>query len=190
MSKTVLINRENIAKSLHQLSTDWVVMKPINGLKGLGVFIGSKAQASQFTIPVNSTYIVQEFIETNHGIPGITNRRHDLRIVIINGKPVWSHVRIPPEGEYKANMSGREGGILKEILIKDAPSSVLEIVGNVAQKFLNKYDNPIYSLDFGFDEEGKPWLFEINDQIGFPTPKMKAKDLFLEELVKNFASKL
>jgi len=60
----------------------------------------------------------------------------------------------------------------------------------VAQKFYQKYDNPIFSLDFGLDKKGKPWLFEINDQIGFPRWEMKKREFFLKELVENFAQKL
>jgi glutathione synthase/RimK-type ligase-like ATP-grasp enzyme len=199
MPKTILIDKRNLQDQLSQLQTDWVVLKPTNGLKGFGIYIGPKEDALTFTFPDKFTkYIACEFVETKNGIPGIANGRHDLRVVIINGKAVWSHVRIPPEGEYKANLSGRNGGTLKEIRVSDLPYSVLEIVKDVSQKFLDKYDNPIYSLDFGFDkqslplrgEKGKPWIFELNDQIGFPRPNMEAKDLFLEELVNNFASKL
>ncbi len=190
MPKTVLVDFQNISGTLEQLQTKWIVIKPTNGLKGLGIFIGPKDAAFDFQFSTNTKYIAQEFIETKNGIPGIANRRHDLRVVIINGKPVWSHVRIPPEDEYKANMSGREGGSLKEVLVANLPESVIKIVKEIAPKFTKKYDSPIYSLDFGFDEKGKPWVFEINDQIGFPTLKMKAKNLFLEELVKNFEEKM
>ncbi len=191
MAKTVLVDRENVSAALFQLHGDFVVMKPTNGLKGLGIFIGPKEMALKFTFPDDTTpYIASDFIETKNGIPGIVDGRHDLRVVIINGKPVWTHVRIPPEGEFKANLSGRNGGTLKELMVSDLPESVLQVVRNVAPAFTEKYDNPIYSLDFGFDENGKPWVFEINDQIGFPRVGMKAKDLFLVELVKNFEMKI
>lgn len=189
MAKTVFVDQKNLEVSLKTLRTDFVVMKPTNGLKGLGIYIGPRKTATHFVFPPkHKNYIAQEFVETKNGIPDITKGRHDLRVVIINGKPVWSHVRIPPEGEYKANLSGRNGGTLKEVLLSDLPDSVREIVNDVAEKFSVRYENPIYSLDFGFDPKGKPWIFEINDQIGFPRPDMKAKDLFLEEMVNTFAS--
>jgi glutathione synthase/RimK-type ligase-like ATP-grasp enzyme len=190
MAKTVLVDKKEVKGSIEPLETDFIVMKPTNGLKGLGIYIGTKADALSFTFPYGEKYIAQEFVETKNGIPGITNGRHDLRVVIINGKPVWSHVRIPPEGEYKANTSGRNGGKLEEISILELPDSVLKIVQKVAKKFSEKYDSPVYSLDFGFDTNGKPWVFEINDQIGFPRQFMKAKDLFLMELIQNFKAKM
>jgi glutathione synthase/RimK-type ligase-like ATP-grasp enzyme len=190
MAKTVLVDREDVKESFKSLKTDFIVMKPTNGLKGLGIYIGIKENAFNFNFPYGEKYIVQEFIETKFGIPGITRGRHDLRVVIINAKPVWSHVRIPPEGEYKANTSGRNGGKLEEISVATLPERVMQIVEKVAKRFAKKYDNPVYSLDFGFDESGKPWIFEINDQIGFPKMNMKAKDVFITELMRNFESKI
>ena len=52
------------------------------------------------------------------------------------------------------------------------------------------YDNPAYSLDFGIGKDGIPKIFEINDQIGFPKWEMKQRDVFLKELVYDFARKL
>jgi glutathione synthase/RimK-type ligase-like ATP-grasp enzyme len=233
MPKTVLVDKLDLSASLSELKTDMVVMKPVNGLRGLGIFIGNKSDALDFKFPKNETsspfaenqerklvdecdgfllrrdftpdeaigknpdrkvegvsYIAQEFVETKGGISGITKSRHDLRVVIINNKIVWSHVRIPKEGNLKANVSGGNGGELCEVEVSKLPKSVVEICDVVSKDFYKKYDNPIYSLDFGFDESGKPYIFEINDQIGFPQMYMKAKDAFLDELVENFRSKL
>jgi len=190
MPKTFWVGEEhNLALVLPKIKTDWVVLKPYNGLKGLGVFIGNKKEALIFKFPKNfKKYIAQEFIDTSRGIPKITTGLHDLRVAIINGKPVWSHVRVPPGGSFKSNAAG--GGILKEIDYRLVPKSVKKIVIEVAQKFYQKYDNPIFSLDFGLNKKGKPWLFEINDQIGFPRWEMKKREFFLKELVENFAQKL
>src|SRR4029078_7839160 len=76
MAKTVKIERASASdreKLFGQLKTDWIVLKPTNGLKGLGIFIGPKREALQFTIPSNTVYIAQEFIDTRNGIAGITN---------------------------------------------------------------------------------------------------------------------
>jgi glutathione synthase/RimK-type ligase-like ATP-grasp enzyme len=190
MSQTFWVGeKNNLASVLPKIKTSWVVLKPYNGLKGLGVFIGPKKEALNFQFPEKfKKYIAQEFIDTSEGIPQIVNGFHDLRVAIINGKPVWSHVRVPPQGSFKANAAG--GGILKEVNYELIPKSVKSIVAKVANKFYQKYDNPVFSLDFGFDKKGQPWLFEINDQIGFPRWEMKRRDLFLKELVKNFELKL
>jgi len=190
MPKTFWVGeKNNLASILPKIKTDWVVLKPYNGLKGLGVFIGSQKEALTFQFPEKfKQYIAQEFVDTSGGISGITSGLHDLRVAVLNDKPVWSHVRVPPKGSFKANAAG--DGTLTEVDYELIPNSVKEIVAGVAKKFYQKYDNPIFSLDFGFDKSGKPWLFEINDQIGFPRWEMKNKDVFLKELVANFEIKL
>lgn len=180
--------RGDLVNVLSEIRTQKVVLKPANGLKGIGVFIGAKEQANNFAFPDKyPKYIAQEFVDTSRGIPGITNGLHDLRVVIINGKIVWSHVRIPPRGSLQANVA--RGGKIKEIDCLRIPDCVTKIVRKIAKSFYEKYDNPVYSIDFGI-EKGKPYIFEINDQIGFPRWKMKARDVFLNELIKNFSQKL
>lgn len=190
MPQTALAEtQKDLYKALAKIDSPWVVLKPFNGLKGIGLFIGPKEEAKNFIFPKNySKYIVQEFVDTSGGIPGVTRGLHDLRVAIVNGEVVWSHVRVPPEGSYKANAAG--GGELTEIDLEKIPKNVLSIVGEVTKKFIVKYDDPIYSIDFGIGKSGKPYIFEINDQIGFPKWGMKNRDNFLENLIRNFDSKL
>ena len=190
MPKTFWVGeKENLTSILPKIKTDWVVLKPFNGLKGLGIFIGPKKESLKFNFPSQfKKYIAQEFVDTSKGIPRVTGGLHDLRMVIINGQPVWSHVRIPPRGKFKSNAAG--GGALREVEYDLVPESIKKIVAEIGQKFAQKYDNPIFSLDFGLDKNGKPWLFEINDQIGFPRWEMKKRETFLKELIRNFAQKL
>ena len=180
-------NKENLAKVLLKIKTDWVVLKPNNGLKGIGLFIGPKEKASGFEFLKNyPKYIAQEFVDTSRGIPGIVKGLHDLRVVVINGKIVWSHVRTPPPGSFEANVA--RGGKIKEVACSKLPDSIKKITRRIANRFHKEFDNPVFSLDFGM-EKG-PLIFEINDQIGFPLWRMKARDTFLNELIKNFAQKL
>ncbi|MFH1289451.1 MAG: hypothetical protein ABIH88_01905 [Patescibacteria group bacterium] len=179
---------KNLVSTLEKLKTDWVVLKPYNGLKGIGIFIGPKKEALNFKFPEkNKGYIAQEFLDTSSGIPGIVEGLHDLRVVIINRKIVWSHVRTPPKGSFKANVA--LGGDIKEVDCDKLPESVKQIAKDIDNLFFEEYDNPLYSMDLGFSKNG-PLIFELNDQIGFPTWEMKARDKFLNELIKNFESKL
>lgn len=190
MPKTFWIGgKKNLVKVLTKVATDWVVLKPYNGLKGVGIFIGPKSEAKNFQfIGKNPKYIAQEFVDTRGGIARITNGLHDLRVAIVNGKAVWSHVRVPGEGKFMANAA--QGGILTEVDYSKVPEKIKKIVNKIAKEFYQNYDNPIYSIDFGIGNDGVPKIFELNDQIGFPLWEMKARDAFLNELVKNFESKL
>lgn len=189
MPKTVWVGKKaSLKKSLLEIKGDLVVLKPYNGLKGKGIYIGSKEESESFEFLEARDYLAQEFVDTKQGIFGITTGTHDLRTVIINGKIVWSHVRTPPVGEYRANVAG--GGSLTEVDVKLIPESVKYIVQKVSKVLYSRFDNPIYSVDFGLDEQGNPYIFEINDQMGFPRPGMRATGLFLDEMVANFLSKI
>jgi len=191
MPKTFWVGgKEGLASALSQIKTDWVVLKPYNGLKGIGIFIGPKKSALDFEFSQKSKYcqyIAQEFVDTSAGIPGITSGKHDLRVVIVNGEVVWSHVRTPPAGEFKANVA--QGGSIREIGYSKLPSAVKKIANKLAKRFYQKYDNPIYSIDFGIGKNG-PRILELNDQIGFPLWGMKKRDAFLRAHIKNFEGKL
>jgi glutathione synthase/RimK-type ligase-like ATP-grasp enzyme len=190
MPQTLLVSEEkDIPLVVPKIKTDWVVLKPFNGLKGIGVFIGTKEEALTFNFPKNfPKYIAQEFIDTSGGIDGVVPGMHDIRVAVVNGEIVWAHVRIPPEGSFKANAA--TGGTLTELDINLIPENIVEIVNKVSKKFHGEYDNPIYSLDFGIDKADTPKIFEINDQIGFPKWEMKNRDNFLKSLVANFSEKL
>lgn len=191
MAKSYLLKKnekEKLADILSQIKGDFVVLKPTNGLKGIGIYIGSKKDIQNFEFRKNANYIVQEFIDTSSGIKGIVEGMHDLRVVIVNAKAVWSHVRTPPKGSFEANVA--QGGTIKEVdYQKNIPDSIKKIVEAIAKDFYKKYDNPVYSLDFGMSK-AKPYLIEINDTIGFPRWEMKKRDNFLTQLVDNIESKL
>ena len=189
MPQTSLVESEGDLSKISAIKSDWVVLKPFNGLKGLGIFIGSKEKAMEFKFEKKyKKYIAQEFINTSAGISGVISGPHDLRVAVVNGKIVWSHVRTPPKGSFKANVA--DGGTLTEIKLDLIPGNVRKIVDEISVRFENEYDNPVYSVDFGIGNDGKPYIFEINDQIGFPKWEMKNRDNFLRELVANFKIKL
>lgn len=190
MPQTFLIdNLDQLDAIVPKITTDWVVVKPFNGLQGKGIYIGPKEEYKAFAFdPKYKKYVVQEFVDTSNGVKGITDSMHDIRVVVLNGKPVWGHVRVPAKGKYTANAAS--GGVLTELNLKLLPDSILAIVETISKDFYQKYDNPIFSIDFGVDKSGKSYIFEINDQIGFPKWEMENRDNFLKELVKNFEIKL
>jgi len=190
MPQTFLVeDRSQLQKILTKIKSDWVVLKPVSGLKGIGIFVGKKSDAMNFKFNDKyNRYIAQEFVDTSHGVKNITPGKHDLRIVVINGEVVWCHVRVPAKGSLLANAA--QGGNLAEVDYVKVQESVKNIVDIISKKFYKKYDNPIFSIDFGINENGVPKIFEINDQIGFPRWDMKNRDIFLNALVLNFKSKL
>ena len=84
----------------------YVVLKPANGLKGIGVSIDYPANIAKLkNIDFSAPWILQEFVDTSHGISGLVSGDHDLRVVIANGKILFSHIRQPQAGSKIANYS-------------------------------------------------------------------------------------
>lgn len=190
MPKTYWVgNIKNAAGLVNLITTKNIVFKPYDGLRGKGIFIGSKKDLKNFKPGKKRTkYILQEFIDTSNGISNLTPGKHDLRIVVINREVVWCHIRVPAEGSLLANAA--QGGNLTEIDYGKVPKSVKKIVKAISKNFYEEYDNPMFSLDFGIDRTGTPKIFEINDQIGFPRWEMKKRDVFLKALIQNFHEKI
>lgn len=182
MPKTVWL------KDIKKIKTNWIVAKPFNGLEGKGIYIGPREKLTKKDLMPGKKYVVQEYVDTSGGIIGIATGMHDLRVVVVNGKVVWCHVRVPKAGMFLANRA--QGGTLTEIDYEKVPESIKKVVETISKKFYVEYDNPVFSLDFGMEKATTPKIFEINDQIGFPRWEMKNRDTFLKALVENFKLKI
>jgi glutathione synthase/RimK-type ligase-like ATP-grasp enzyme len=162
------------------------VLKPVSGLGGKGIFFGTGKELEQKYIELYASdakeYLLQEFIETDSGIPGIVLGRHDMRVVLIGGIIRWVTIRTPKDGSLCANVA--QGGEIRDITSQEMPKEVLEVVGKIAQLIESKYGKHlIYSIDFGV-ANGRVVVFEINDQIGFPNENMSSRVVFIESLIQ------
>lgn len=157
------------------------VLKPAFGIKGSGIFIGKPSELATKAV-TRFPYLVQQFVDTSAGIPGIVSGVHDLRFVIANGSIILAALRQPPEGSLLSNVA--LGGSIREIPLREVPPAVLAVVQKIHTEIDPLFRNPCYSLDFGL-EKGTPYLFEINDRIGFPRDTMPSAKLFSEELAKS-----
>ena len=160
-------NDEQLAQAAQRMPSSKIIMKPLKGQEGKGIQIFESDELDG--IEVVEPSIVQEFLDTSEGIEGVVDSLHDLRILLMNGEIVQIYVREPSEGKEISNVS--KGGSLKEIDKKELPEDILDICSQVDQK-LNRYFPRIYSIDFGYTEEG-PKIFELNSQPGLPYPQWK-----------------
>ena len=127
-----------------------IVLKPINGMGGNGIFVIDKSDKNinsiLETITVNETKVMM----AQKYIPAITEG--DKRIIVIKGEPLpFCLARIPDGKDFRANLVKGGTGIANELTADD-----IKIV-NVIKKYLVKS-----KLDFvGIDVIGK-YLTEIN----------------------------
>jgi glutathione synthase/RimK-type ligase-like ATP-grasp enzyme len=102
--------------------------------------------------------LVQEFVDSSVGIPGIVEGLHDIRVVTINSEVVYAFVRIPPPGSFLANVS--RGGSERAVPLAKLPPQLLEMVA-VVNKKLTHYQPSIFASDF-FNSKSGFKLIELN----------------------------
>jgi len=151
---------ENLEEMLSKYSK--VVLKPRYGSSGEGIkIIGSKEELNDFS--PKEDYLIQKFMETNGadwlGIEG----PHDVRIFVINGEIVGSHVRTPGEDSLLSNNA--LGGDQEYVDLEKIPEKAKNIVKEVGEK-LNKFEPSIYTVDFMFGKDDEPKIVELNSQPG------------------------
>lgn len=160
---------------------DRLVLKPAKGMRGEGVLIDSPEHLSTVSFLPHTEYVLQEFVDTGKGITGIVDGYHDLRIVIVNGHIVLAHVRIPKAGSLLANVA--QGGSIEEVPLEKIPAFILMAVEKIQAIIDPLFDCPLYSIDFGIQNGDTAFVFELNDQIGFPRETMAARHDFIEGIL-------
>lgn len=154
-------NQNDLADLLKKIPGDRVALKEFTGSSGDGVFVGNKTEA--LGTGLKFPLIVQEFIETSGGVPGITNKRHDIRVVLADGEPIAATLRTPPEGGLKSNIG--YGGETRLLNLESLPAELLALCKKIDQKMRAFSKYRLYSVDFGLTPNG--WrMFEANGMPG------------------------
>ena len=127
-----------------------IVLKPINGMAGNGIFVIDELDKNINSILETSTVNDTKVMMAQKYIPDIIEG--DKRIIIIKGEPLpFCLARIPGGKDFRANLAKGGTGIAKKLTADD-----IKIV-NVIKKYLVKS-----KLDFvGIDVIGK-YSTEIN----------------------------
>jgi len=137
--------------------TGRVVVKPQYGTHGFDVSIKNISEIT--SLPPD--FIIQPFVDSTKGIPGIIDGPHDLRVTMMDGIIGGSFVRYPREGLI-SNVS--LGGKMKMLNPTLLPESILSVAKTVDSHFL-EYIPRVYSIDFMFDGE-RVWVVELNNAPG------------------------
>lgn len=146
---------------LPELKTEKIVVKPVSESGGNGVYIVDKSEIA--SLDFSSEKIVQEFIDSSNGIPGLSDSMHDLRLVFVGKKLIYAYMREPKDGCFLANLS--QGGTLTIVPIENLPKSLDPVLQQV-HKALDSFTDRIFAVDFMFDEDFKPWIVEFNSMPG------------------------
>lgn len=188
--KSWIVNsHEKLKKILPKIKSQKFVIKPISESGGKNIYIVDKKGVDKITI--DREYIVQDFIDSSSGVPGIKTSlsMHDLRLVFVNETLAYSYLREPAKNSYLANLS--QGGSLTIVPKEKLPESLMPILRYV-NKVFDSFSNRIFSIDLMFDENDRPWIIELNSMPGlFFTPEEKPHIVTLyKELIQLFKQKL
>lgn len=139
-----------------------VVFKPRYGFAGEGVHIIESVEEFEEPEKVDN-YILQEFIETE-GIQELgVEGPHDLRTIVIDGEiQDGNYVRVPDEGLI-SNIS--RGGDQVYVDKDELPEEIVEIIDDMRSEF-ECFQPAIFSVDFMLDNNGRPWIVELNSKPG------------------------
>ncbi len=164
--KTIRVNEQSeLAHALEKITGSMLVSKSLAGFEGANVFVGSRVdfEAQQETLAY--PLLLQEFIDSSVGIPGLVEGTHDFRIAILDGEILMAYVRTPPTGSLKANYS--LGGSYANCAITDIPESFLEVVTYVESK-MEVIGSRFYTIDLALTASG-PKIIELNSRMGMST---------------------
>lgn len=174
--------------ALETILSDWpspmAVAKPVDGAEAKGVAIGSPAEvlAADHAFPV----IVQQYVDTSGGIPGIIDGVGDLRIIMIDGEVALTYARKAREGSLISNVS--KGGKEIEVLPEHRPEDALKIAFAVDEVFKSMSAHRVFCVDCARDADGKWYVIELNSKPGLSTRGYGAtypryQDLLMDALV-------
>lgn len=152
----------DLVRALDSMRTDRVVTKPTALFGGQGVHIGPK-----HSLPREPTFpfILQEFVDTAGGIPGICRGRHDLRLIYFGNRLVDAYVRQPAKNGYLSNVA--QGGSIRQVPIGDLPLEAQSFAVHIDAAFQH-FPDRVYSIDIGLDADGTWKLIELNSPPGLP----------------------
>jgi glutathione synthase/RimK-type ligase-like ATP-grasp enzyme len=170
-------SQTELQSALQQLTTELAVVKPIDGQEGKGVVIQPVAEM----INVETSYpaLVQEFLDSSVGVPGIVEGLHDFRIAMINGEIIYSYFRTPPTGSYLANVA--RGGKFAMVELDRIPAEMKKIALEIDQK-MAEHGPRFYGVDFAMTKEG-PRIIEMNSRLGLMPNRDDAAFVRVKQLV-------
>ncbi len=163
-------NQKDLANYLPKIKSNMVVLKPLMESGGKGVLISKKEEFIR-KVRIRNPYLLQEFIDSSSGVPGVSKGIHDLRLVFVNDKIIYAYIREPKKGSFLANLA--QGGSLTIVPNNKLPRSLFPIV-RYANKLFETFQPRVFCIDFMFDKKRRPWIVELNSMPGlYFTPAEK-----------------
>lgn len=155
-------DRAELEEALKHWPSPMVVTKPVDGAEAKGVVIGAPAEVLKtgHEFPL----LVQEYVDTSGGIPGIIDGVGDLRTILVDGEIALTYARKAKEGSLISNVS--KGGKEIEVLPEQRPADAMDIVMKVDERFKPMSIHRVFCVDLGRDVSGRWYIIELNSKPG------------------------
>ena len=119
-------NKEYLKRVIAESEKSKMILKPLDGSGGKGVIVLEKRAESNisslldFYIDNSNNYVIlQEFIEDA--------QKGDIRVLMLNGKPIGAYNRVPADGDIRANIQA--GGTAHKYTLSESQKAVCRKIG-------------------------------------------------------------
>ncbi len=122
-------NKEYLIKTIEESKSDKMILKPLNGFGGSGVILIEKSAMGninslldfylQNAIGGSDYVILQEYIEGAE--------KGDVRVLLLNGKPLGAMRRIPGDKDHRSNVSA--GGSIARHTLTEKERKLCDKIG-------------------------------------------------------------
>ncbi len=159
-----LSNKIDQIQNCSDLNCTELILKPRFGERGKGIHIINRQALDSLDSSSYKDYIVQPLINTQTGIPALgINGRHDLRLIMAQGKVVQVYARIPPVDSWISNTA--HGGTIHYYEPNVLPVRILNFAEAIDEE-LSHFSPRVYSIDIGIAPSGRIWVYELNTMPG------------------------
>lgn len=140
-----------------------LVIKPLYGSGGRGIQFTDAKNIRLEALPYPA--LVQEFVTSEKGVPGFTKKAAvaDLRLVYIDHELIFSLSREAAPGSLLTNY--HQGATPVRVPRDKIPSAAMVMADKIVN-VLRVFPWANYSLDFIFDQRGRPRFLEMNTTPG------------------------
>lgn len=105
--------------------------------------------------------------------------------MFIEDEFIYAYARIPAKGSDLANIS--QGGTILPMQRDNIPTSLRPMINDIRDIF-DIFRYKVYAVDIMFDENGQPWIIELNNKPGlfFSDKQKNEQDKMFSRLVTLF----
>jgi glutathione synthase/RimK-type ligase-like ATP-grasp enzyme len=157
----IVRTQDQLIAGLKKIKTNDVVIKPLASSGGREIEILPKQKMAKYKL--SRPMLIQEFIDSSKGVPGLYKGIHDFRLLFLSNKLVHAYIRTCAPNSKLCNVALGGGRVI--VPLSKVPKEMLKI-SKVFQKRFAQFHNSFYSIDFMYKDGKTPIVIEANVKPG------------------------